>query len=147
MYGTTGGAKKVFISAPPKDATPMYVMGVNHTDYEKGGPDVMSNASCTTNCLAPITKVRCCHDTRKSTVTSTTLFRNIRAIWTCGSITPAFYFVFFKRFFASFLGSSRGAVRTVFLSIAHRTTVHSTRKRGRLGARKVVSPVNCLPIV
>lgn len=55
-----GGAKKVFISAPPKDDTPMYVMGVNHTEYEKGGADVMSNASCTTNCLAPITKVRCC---------------------------------------------------------------------------------------
>lgn len=52
-----GGAKKVFISAPPKDDTPMYVMGVNHTEYEKGGADVMSNASCTTNCLAPITKV------------------------------------------------------------------------------------------
>ena len=53
-----GGAKKVFISAPPKDDTPMYVMGVNHDKYEKGGADVMSNASCTTNCLAPITKVR-----------------------------------------------------------------------------------------
>lgn len=52
-----GGAKKVFISAPPKDDTPMYVMGVNHEDYKKGGADVMSNASCTTNCLAPITKV------------------------------------------------------------------------------------------
>nr|ABU54834.1 glyceraldehyde-3-phosphate dehydrogenase [Dictyota dichotoma]ABU96663.1 glyceraldehyde-3-phosphate dehydrogenase [Dictyota dichotoma] len=52
-----GGAKKVFISAPPKDDTPMYVMGVNHDKYEKGGADVMSNASCTTNCLAPVTKV------------------------------------------------------------------------------------------
>lgn len=35
----------------------MYVMGVNHEEYKKGGADVMSNASCTTNCLAPITKV------------------------------------------------------------------------------------------
>ncbi|CAN0099510.1 unnamed protein product [Pylaiella littoralis] len=52
-----GGAKKVFISAPPKDDSPMYVMGVNHEEYQKGGADVMSNASCTTNCLAPITKV------------------------------------------------------------------------------------------
>ncbi|CBJ29997.1 Glyceraldehyde 3-phosphate dehydrogenase; alternative name: imm downregulated 12 [Ectocarpus siliculosus] len=52
-----GGAKKVFISAPPKDDSPMYVMGVNHEDYQKGGADVMSNASCTTNCLAPVTKV------------------------------------------------------------------------------------------
>lgn len=58
----TGGAKKVFISAPPKDDSPMYVMGVNHEDYKKGGADVMSNASCTTNCLAPITKVKGCHD-------------------------------------------------------------------------------------
>lgn len=48
----------MFISAPPKDDTPMYVMGVNHDEYVKGGADVMSNASCTTNCLAPITKVR-----------------------------------------------------------------------------------------
>eukprot|EP00903_Cladosiphon_okamuranus_P020878 g19173.t1 len=35
----------------------MYVMGVNHEEYQKGGADVMSNASCTTNCLAPVTKV------------------------------------------------------------------------------------------
>ncbi|KAG5176758.1 glyceraldehyde 3-phosphate dehydrogenase [Tribonema minus] len=52
-----GGAKKVVISAPPKDSTPMFVMGVNHTEYKKGGPNVLSNASCTTNCLAPLTKV------------------------------------------------------------------------------------------
>jgi glyceraldehyde 3-phosphate dehydrogenase len=51
-----GGAKKVIISAPPKDAVPMYVMGVNHTDY-KAEDTVVSNASCTTNCLAPLTKV------------------------------------------------------------------------------------------
>jgi len=51
-----GGAKKVIISAPPKDAVPIYVMGVNHTDY-KPTDTVVSNASCTTNCLAPLTKV------------------------------------------------------------------------------------------
>merc|ERR1711976_1063664 len=51
-----GGAKKVIISAPPKDAVPIYVMGVNHTDY-KTTDTVVSNASCTTNCLAPLTKV------------------------------------------------------------------------------------------
>ena len=50
------GAKKVVISAPAKDATPMFVMGVNNKDYKKD-MDVVSNASCTTNCLAPLAKV------------------------------------------------------------------------------------------
>ncbi len=49
------GAKKVIMSAPSKDATPMFVYGVNHKTY--AGQDIISNASCTTNCLAPITKV------------------------------------------------------------------------------------------
>merc|ERR1712032_1576622 len=51
-----GGASKVIISAPPKDSVPIYVVGVNHTDYVKEDT-VVSNASCTTNCLAPLTKV------------------------------------------------------------------------------------------
>ena len=51
-----GGAKKVIISAPPKDDVPIYVAGVNHKDYRATGT-VVSNASCTTNCLAPWTKV------------------------------------------------------------------------------------------
>ena len=52
-----GGAKKVVITAPAKDKeTPMFVMGVNNENYTKD-MNVVSNASCTTNCLAPLAKV------------------------------------------------------------------------------------------
>jgi glyceraldehyde 3-phosphate dehydrogenase len=51
----TAGAKKVVLTGPSKDATPMFVNGVNFDTY--AGQDIVSNASCTTNCLAPIAKV------------------------------------------------------------------------------------------
>ena len=52
----TAGAKKVIMSAPSKDATPMFVCGVNLDKYTTD-MNFVSNASCTTNCLAPIAKV------------------------------------------------------------------------------------------
>ncbi|SHF85669.1 type I glyceraldehyde-3-phosphate dehydrogenase [Ornithinibacillus halophilus] len=51
------GAKKVIISAPAKNEDITVVMGVNHTDYDASKHDIVSNASCTTNCLAPFAKV------------------------------------------------------------------------------------------
>lgn len=51
------GAKKVVVSAPSKDADLTVVMGVNHNDYNAESHHVISNASCTTNCLAPVAKV------------------------------------------------------------------------------------------
>ncbi|NIG87773.1 glyceraldehyde-3-phosphate dehydrogenase [Serratia symbiotica] len=49
------GAKKVVMTGPSKDATPMFVRGANFEKY--AGQDIVSNASCTTNCLAPLAKV------------------------------------------------------------------------------------------
>ncbi|HSU79408.1 MAG TPA: type I glyceraldehyde-3-phosphate dehydrogenase [Candidatus Angelobacter sp.] len=51
------GAKKVIISAPAKGEDITIVMGVNNDKYEAGSHNVISNASCTTNCLAPVAKV------------------------------------------------------------------------------------------
>jgi len=56
MKHIDAGAKKTIISAPAKDDTPLFVMGCNHEKYTKD-LKVVSNASCTTNCLAPVAKV------------------------------------------------------------------------------------------
>ena len=52
-----GGAEKVVISAPAKNEDATIVMGVNEDDYDPDKHDILSNASCTTNCLAPVAKV------------------------------------------------------------------------------------------
>src|SRR5687768_7672002 len=52
-----GGAKKVIISAPAKNEDATFVVGVNHTEYDPATHHIISNASCTTNCLAPMAKV------------------------------------------------------------------------------------------
>ena len=48
------GAKKVIITAPAKEEDITIVMGVNHTNYDPAKHNIISNASCTTNCLAPL---------------------------------------------------------------------------------------------
>ncbi len=53
----TAGAKKVLISAPAKDPDATFVIGVNEHTYDPSKHHIISNASCTTNCLAPFTKV------------------------------------------------------------------------------------------
>ncbi|MFT3942615.1 MAG: type I glyceraldehyde-3-phosphate dehydrogenase [Ancrocorticia sp.] len=52
-----GGAKKVIISAPAKNEDATFVIGVNDKDYDPANHHIISNASCTTNCLAPLAKV------------------------------------------------------------------------------------------
>jgi glyceraldehyde 3-phosphate dehydrogenase len=52
-----GGAKKVIISAPAKEEDVTIVMGVNHDDYDPAAHQIISNASCTTNCVVPLAKV------------------------------------------------------------------------------------------
>jgi glyceraldehyde 3-phosphate dehydrogenase len=51
------GARKVIISAPAKNEDITVVMGINERQYDSGAHDIISNASCTTNCLAPMAKV------------------------------------------------------------------------------------------
>jgi len=57
VHITNGGAKKVIISAPAKNEDITIVMGVNEEKYDPAQHNVISNASCTTNCLAPVVKV------------------------------------------------------------------------------------------
>ncbi|MGH7776166.1 MAG: type I glyceraldehyde-3-phosphate dehydrogenase [Candidatus Dormibacterales bacterium] len=54
---TRGGARKVIISAPARNQDYTVVMGVNHQGYDPASHDVISNGSCTTNCLVPLVKV------------------------------------------------------------------------------------------
>ncbi|HLR97304.1 MAG TPA: type I glyceraldehyde-3-phosphate dehydrogenase [Jiangellaceae bacterium] len=51
------GAKKVIISAPGKNVDATFIVGVNHTEYDPANHHIVSNASCTTNCIVPLAKV------------------------------------------------------------------------------------------
>lgn len=51
------GARKVILSAPPKDNTPVFILGINEQEYNPEVDNIISNGSCTTNCLAPIIKI------------------------------------------------------------------------------------------
>ena len=51
------GAKRVILSAPPKGDIPVYLLGVNEYEYDPARDQIISNGSCTTNCLAPMVKV------------------------------------------------------------------------------------------
>ncbi len=51
------GARKVILSAPPKGDIPVYLIGINEQDYNAESDSIISNGSCTTNCLAPMIKV------------------------------------------------------------------------------------------
>ncbi|PLZ88253.1 type I glyceraldehyde-3-phosphate dehydrogenase [Fischerella thermalis] len=57
MKHINAGAKKVLITAPGKNEDGTFVIGVNHHDYDHDKHHIISNASCTTNCLAPVAKV------------------------------------------------------------------------------------------
>jgi glyceraldehyde 3-phosphate dehydrogenase len=57
VHITSGGAKKVIITAPAKEEDITIVLGVNENKYDPAKHNIISNASCTTNCLAPLTKV------------------------------------------------------------------------------------------
>lgn len=67
----TAGARKVIISAPAKDPDNTIVMGVNHTQYDPKQDHILSNASCTTNCLSPVAKVLMDHFGIKSGLMTT----------------------------------------------------------------------------
>ncbi len=51
------GAKRVILSAPPKGDIPVYLLGINEHEYDPARDQIISNGSCTTNCLAPMVKV------------------------------------------------------------------------------------------
>ncbi|MBD2022105.1 type I glyceraldehyde-3-phosphate dehydrogenase, partial [Leptolyngbya sp. FACHB-36] len=57
MKHVKAGAKKVLITAPGKNDDGTFVVGVNHLNYDHDKHQIISNASCTTNCLAPVAKV------------------------------------------------------------------------------------------
>jgi glyceraldehyde 3-phosphate dehydrogenase len=84
---TKGGAKKVIITAPAEGEDITIVMGVNDNMYDPANHHVVSNASCTTNCLAPAAKV--VHDKWKILRAFMTTIRKFLTCRTATSVAPA----------------------------------------------------------
>ena len=122
------GAKKVIMSAPSKDDTPMFVYGVNHETY--AGQTIISNASCTTNCLAPISKVL-----NDKTYNGQTIISNASCTTNC--LAPI------SKVLNDTFGIKRGLMTTIHAATATQKTVDGPSKKDWRGGRGILE--NMIP--